>query len=52
MKGNRVNKGEAREKGEREMMMAGGKRCDGGFWEPLLNVGIQRLCECWWQKVQ
>ena len=21
-----------------------------GFWEGLPNVGIQRLCECWWWK--
>ena len=42
-KGNRVSKGDAR-KGEREMMMAGGKRCD-GTW--ISNVSLTKGIPLW-----
>ena len=39
-----MDKGEAREKGEREMMMAGGKRCDGtlGNFEQVLMCHLHK----------
>ena len=63
-KGNRVSKGEMRGKGEREMMMAGGKRCNGisnKWWHvtyirnPMVeNLGPRFLgnsARCWDTKV-